>query len=337
MAAPVLPPFLHPDADSGRQIINVWCGLVAEFYSDPGDVKRMFVERLDWFKNNEGLKHEFLVLTIHQVDEPEAAVLRFERRPSREQLSREIFALVPDRDDNEKLNKETRKALEKDFEAEKQTLRSAALTKAQKKTDKKGDCVQASDTVTRVHSEKGQLTGCKESATLIESYSFDSILPLRDFIFAASTVSTYSERYLVFLQQCYWFSRTTVQVILQTYGPTSRRQGDAFSIRGKYTARGGFSLEVNTDNPSEVNNISTIFVDRLKENDALIEKKFWDGAGGKAAETKRADHETELRKKAEKDAENNAQKHAIIEEKFRRLQEEVQRLKRETPEARNKD
>ncbi|KAJ3504435.1 hypothetical protein NLJ89_g7934 [Agrocybe chaxingu] len=330
-----IPSLVSTGAHSERLMINTWCTILLGFYSSPEDVKKTLVQCLDWYKNRDGLQHEFLVLKVRQTGKSEPAVLRFERRPSQDQVLTKKFAVGPDIDE-ETPTSDVTKAMLKDLRAEQRVLRVAGLTKMQKITDKKLNCIQAYDTITRTRDASGQLADCKEAASLVESYTFDGTLTLRDFVLAASSVSTSSERYLLFLQQCYWFCRTTVQVVLSNYNPKTSRRGEAFDRRGSYTVK-DVPFQVNKDNAREVEKISDIFKNNLEKNNELINEKFIEGAGGKAMEKERADQEEKLRKKAEKDAQDAVKMSTDLAEKNRQLEEQLRQLTREVVAARIRD
>ncbi len=59
-----------------------------------------------------------------------------------------------------------------------------------------------------------------EKVDLLITYSnFSRPFPLRDLAIIAKAVLATSDKYLLLLKQCYWFTRTLVQIIVAIYSP----------------------------------------------------------------------------------------------------------------------
>ncbi len=99
---------------------------------------------------------------------------------------------------------------------------------------------------------------------LLATYSgFSRTFSLRDLAIIAKAVLAKSDRYLLLMQQCYWFTRTLVQISVAIYSPQS-----AGSINTGGLGRSGrinhlsFLPVINEDNPAEI----TLLVERVNRS-----------------------------------------------------------------------
>ncbi|CAA7265708.1 unnamed protein product [Cyclocybe aegerita] len=322
-----VPPFSSKTGDSHQLLISTWHWYVGGSYSSPTDVQNSMVIRIQWLKNASGLEHEYLVITVKRQGGVEAT-LRIERRPSQDQIVSEAFAVSSEL--LETLSCKQRKSLSQDVEEERVMIRQAARMKVPKLHDKRQD-LQANDTVIHVRNEAGQVSGCKEPASLVASFGeFQKPLLLRDFVFAAYQASSFMDGNLALLKQTFWFPRTVVTAIIQNYHPQEVQYGEAFERRGCYclkmdTERPSFIL--NVDNPEEVSKISARLLQDIENNDTHIQEKYMAGPGGKALEQKRADEEEERRIAAEHAASRAREEASTLAEQNRQLEEELERLR----------
>ncbi|KAJ3509658.1 hypothetical protein NLJ89_g5100 [Agrocybe chaxingu] len=283
-------PFLPRAGDTSPVAIKFVRGIMSNSYSSrssPANVQSTLVQEVQWFKDADGKEHEFLVVrAVHNI--VEEVVLRFERAPYLYPPGPECMGLGQ---------------------------RLCLPTQG----------VPASDTVTRVDITDS-LFGSSSAPLLVASFeSFCTPLSLRDFILAANQVSSYSS-YTVLKHQCYWFVRTLIGVIDANYSPQGKRYEEAFARSGAYSLAGCIPVPLNVENPNEVAEISTRLKEEIKEDDDLIYQGWMAGAGGKAREIERVQHEHGRRIAAE-EAESSAQADlARLREENRKLQEERERL-----------
>ncbi|KAJ3516061.1 hypothetical protein NLJ89_g1362 [Agrocybe chaxingu] len=317
-----LPPLINGTNDSPSQAIITWKWCISRSYSSPDDIQNATVEAIRWFKNVEGLEHEFLVVTVQRRGRG-TATLRLERRPSRDHVDNITDDFVGNPEVLEQLPAAIHEQLRRDVEQEKK-----ALSRHVVKIPDKKENVQNNDTIVQVRNSDGQLSCCFEKVSLVATYSFETPFPLRDLVFAASEVSQHSDAYLLLLQQCYWFCRTIVGVIVKNY-PCAIEEGPVFKASGTYTVKAlRFPpLQINQDNSNEVQTISDKFKESIQRHDEEILKKYMDGAGGKAIEKERADKEEQRRKDAEERVRRVCKERDELNEKVKQMEEERERRK----------
>ncbi len=81
------------------------------------------------------------------------------------------------------------------------------------------------DTVMRTWQANGADKDESRKIELLATYSgFSRTFSLRDLAIIAKAVLAKSDRYLLLMQQCYWFTRTLVQISVAIYSPTVSRK-----------------------------------------------------------------------------------------------------------------
>ncbi|CAA7261168.1 unnamed protein product [Cyclocybe aegerita] len=257
-------PSLYPGGDSERISINFWTDIFENLpSSSPNEAEEPSVTRIEWKKNKGAIGHEWLLATIERKDGSKS-YLRLERRPSSAQLLTEEFTKIVD------TRPGVQKALKKALREERAFLSNPIWVSSQKSMSVRGP-VQAQDTIVQTRNATGQLIKSLEDAEVVTSYSnFKKPLYLKDLIFAACTTSQASDEYLLFLQQCYWFSRTIVGIITTHYYPDIS-PGPYFSDSGKLRlSQGKWSFQINEENRREVTKLAVELTKRLKAYNDMV-------------------------------------------------------------------
>ncbi|KDR74927.1 hypothetical protein GALMADRAFT_141240 [Galerina marginata CBS 339.88] len=298
----MVPRFESGGRDSKPLDITQWARSM-KLLSKPGDWE---VTQMQWFKNTNGLEHEYLVIKVHSESLGVDLYLRFDRRATAEQIeSRKLSRVVVEDEVYKRLSDNEREAVAKAVTAEQASLpRKRDLLNASKKSSSSEDGFVPEDTLVNSRHPNGQCSsGSSDNPELLATYSnFRYSFPLRDLALVAGTIVDSSDGYLILVQQCYWLARTIVGVSVEMYIPERIQKTQASSRAGKLT-RLPFLGPVNLDNPKEIATLSAVAKKNIAEDDKLIHEEYMKGRGGVIQLTEDLERVTEQKAQLAKDLE----------------------------------
>ncbi|KAF9559727.1 hypothetical protein CPC08DRAFT_708599 [Agrocybe pediades] len=295
--------------------IETWFQMVCERNKSEEDIKTFTVQQLDWYKNEAGFEHEYLVATITGPELGEkVAFLRFERRLTSEQLKK---ADVGDLLNDEAL----RAALEderKRINAPKGPYVSSGSSTIRSSGNSTPDSrYMTADQVVRVRDPSMLNGNASDKAYLMITYSdFRTPFSLRDLAFIAYEVNQGSPRYNAITEQCYWLVRTIIGVAVNLYQP-------AVVVKTSKADRAGTFLRtpVNSDNAGEILKYANKVHGSIKADNQRMIALWKDGRGGRLEAEERARAEALAR--AEAEARARAEAAARVKAEAARLDAEV--------------
>ncbi|KAF4616990.1 hypothetical protein D9613_008886 [Agrocybe pediades] len=287
-------------ADSSVFEIEHWFDMVCARNNSEDDVKAFMVQQLDWYKNDVGFRHEYLVATINGPNN-EKAFLRFERRSTSEQLKKAQLDNVVG---GKRMTDAERKAAVAAYEEEQRLINAAKTpyigsgpSKVQPSSSSMSSSpdsnFRAADHVVHVRNPLMLNDNPADKAYLMTTYAdFENPLSLRDLAVIVHEVSKESPRYNAITEQCYWLVRTVVGVATELYGPKEVTNTDKADRAGRF-----IFTSVNRDILIEIGKFVKMVVESIEADNKRIVESYEDGKGGRLKEKQRAD-EAEARAEA---------------------------------------
>ncbi|KAF9556532.1 hypothetical protein CPC08DRAFT_711130 [Agrocybe pediades] len=326
-------------SDSAVFEIENWFDMVCARNNSADDVKTFMVQQLDWYKNDVGFQHEYLVATIVRPKD-ERVFLRFERRSTSEQLKK---AQLGDVVGDKSLTDTERKAVQAAFEEEQNLINSAKgpyIGSGPSKAQPSGSSMssspdsgfRAADHVVHVRNPLMLNNNPADKAYIMVMYAdFENPFSLRDLAVIVREVSKESPRYNAITEQCYWLVRTVVGVATELYGPREVNKTNRADRAGKF-----IFTSVNRDIPLEVGKFVKKVQKAIEADNQRIVEIYEDGRGGRLREKQRAD-EAEAEKarveaekaKAEARADAEVKARLEAEARIKAMEEEIARYRRD--------
>ncbi|KAF9536505.1 hypothetical protein CPC08DRAFT_824798 [Agrocybe pediades] len=346
-------PSLKDDGMSDSSVFEVddWFKMVRAGNNSEDDVKTLMVQQLDWYKNDVGFQHEYLVATISGPGNIRI-FLRFERRSTSEQLKKaELSNIVGD--ENERgMSERDKRVVEKALDEERKLINAPKGPYASRFSkvpefsagSSPGSNLKAADHVVRVRNPQTLNDNSADGAYLMFTYhNFQNPFSMRDLAIIVHEVSKDSPRYNVITEQCYWFARTIVRVATKLCDPRASNRTARSDRAGKFINR-----TVCRDDPSTIEKFVKKVTDSIEADNSRITMIWNDGKGGrldaerqklqaeqdKARAEARAHEEAEARAQAEAraDAESKAREteakgRSEAEARMREMEEELVRYR----------
>ncbi|KAF9556798.1 hypothetical protein CPC08DRAFT_710957 [Agrocybe pediades] len=300
-------------ADSSVFEIEHWFDMVCARNNSEDDVKAFMVQQLDWYKNDVGFRHEYLVATINDPNN-EKAFLRFERRSTSEQLKKAQLDNVVG---GKRMTDAERKAAVAAYEEEQRLINAAKTpyigsgpSKVQPSSSSMSSSpdsnFRAADHVVHVRNPLMFNDNPADKAYLMTTYSnFENPLSARP------RFSTLRDNAIT--EQCYWLVRTVVGVVTELYGPKEVTNTDKADRAGKF-----IFTSVNRNIPIEIGKFVKMVVESIEADNKRIVESYEDGKGGRLKEKQRADEAEARAAAAEARAEAAVARAEAMEEELAR-------------------
>ncbi|KAF9555007.1 hypothetical protein CPC08DRAFT_712375 [Agrocybe pediades] len=331
-------PSLRENGKSDSTVFEIenWFDMVCARNNSADDVKTFMVQQLDWYKNNVGFQHEYLVATIAGPDN-ERVFLRFERRSTSEQLKKaQLGNIVGDKI----LTNAERKAAQAAFEEEQNLINSAkgpyigsgpskARPSGSSMSSSPDSSFRAADHIVHVRNPLMLNNNPADKAYIMVTYAdFENPFSLRDLAVLVHEVSKESPRYNAITEQCYWLVRTVVGVATELYGPREVNKTNRADRAGKF-----LFTAVNRDIPLEVGKLVKKVQKSIEADNQRIVEIYEDGRGGRLKEKQRADEAEAQKARVEAEKARVEAEKARVEAEKARVEAEKARVEAEKAKA----
>ncbi|KAF9552369.1 hypothetical protein CPC08DRAFT_714684 [Agrocybe pediades] len=295
-------PSLKDDGRSDSAIFEVedWFKMVRAGSNSEDEVNAFMVQQLEWYKNDVGFQHEYLVAIISGT-ENSRIYLRFERRSTPEQLKKaQLINIVGDEILEKGMSEKDKRAAQKALDEERKLINAAKgpylsrLSKAPSSST--GSKLRAADHVMQVRNPLMLNDNSSDGAYLMITYNnFRNPFSLRDLVIIVHEVSKDSPYYNAITEQCFWLVRTVVGVATALYGPAEPIKTDKSDRAGKFITQS----TVNRDIPLEIGKFVKKVTESIEVDNRRITEAWKDGRGGRLDAERQKEQAEQDKAKAE--------------------------------------
>ncbi|KAF4616743.1 hypothetical protein D9613_008855 [Agrocybe pediades] len=295
-------PSLKDEGKSDSSVFEVedWFKMIRAGNNSDDDVKAFMVQQLDWYKNDVGFRHEYLVATI-AGPEDSRIYLRFERQSTSEQLKKSRLINVVGDESKKSLSNKDRKAGQQALDNKRKLTNfgkglyfpwSSNLALLIGYTCSK---LRAADHVMQVRNPLMLNDDPSDEAYLMVTYNnFRNHFSLRDLAIVVHEVSKDSPSYNAMTEQCYWFVQTIVGIATELYGPTALIKTNKCDRAGKFIIR-----SVNRNTPPQIERFVKKVTESIEADNSRITMVWNEGKGGRLDAERQRDQAEEDKARAE--------------------------------------